>query len=128
MAERPIVYVVDDDPSVRRALVRLIRAAGLDAAASESARDFLASDHSRRPACLVLDVRLPGMSGPELQRRIAASEPDLRVVVITAHVDDPLRRQILETGAVAFLTKPFDDEELLEAIDRALRPCPNPAV
>ena len=127
MDQRPIVYVVDDDPSVRRALVRLIRATGFEAAASETARDFLASDHSRRPACLVLDVRLPGMSGPELQRRLAASEPDLRIVAITAHGDEALRRQMLEMGAVAFLSKPFDDEELLEAIDRALRPCSHPA-
>jgi FixJ family two-component response regulator len=125
--QRPIVYVVDDDPSVRRALVRLIRAAGFDAAASETAPDFLASDHSRRPACLVLDVRLPGMSGPELQRRLAVAEPDLRVVAITAHGDEGLRRQMIETGAVAFLSKPFDDGELLEAIDRALGPCSYPA-
>jgi FixJ family two-component response regulator len=125
--QRPIVYIVDDDPSVRRALIRLIRAVGLDAAASESARDFLASDHARRPACLVLDVRLPGMSGPELQRRLATSEPDLRIVAITAHGDDEIRRQMLEMGAAAFLMKPFDDEVLLEAIDRALRPCPHAA-
>lgn len=119
-AGRPLVYVVDDDTSVRRALSRLMRACGLDVEVCGTANEFLASDHSHRPACLVLDVRLPGMSGVDLQRRLAACEPDLPIVVITGHGDEEIRRQMLQAGAVAFFAKPFDDRALVEAIRQAL--------
>jgi FixJ family two-component response regulator len=122
MADQPpVVYVVDDDASVRRALHRMIRACGLEVETSATAGEFLASDHSRRPACLVLDLRLPGMSGVDLQRRLAASDPDLPIVVITGHGDDEVRRQMLDAGAVAFFPKPFDDVALVAAIRQALR-------
>ena len=120
MAPAPIVYIVDDDPSVRRALRRLIRHAGFDVETSETAGEFLASEHSRRPACLILDVRLPGTSGMDLQGCLAACEPDLPIVVVTAHGEDEIRRRMLALGAIAFLPKPFDDEALLGAIRRAL--------
>lgn len=120
MPDAPIVYIVDDDPSVRRALRRLIRHEGFDVETAETAGEFLASEHSRRPACLILDVRLPGMSGIDLQSRLAASEPDLPIVVVTAHAEDDVRRRMIAVGAVAFLSKPFDDEVLLDAIRQAL--------
>lgn len=120
MATGPIVYIVDDDPSVRRALRRLIRQQGFDVETAETAGEFLASEHSRRPACLILDVRLPGMSGMDLQSRLAASEPDLPIVVVTAHGEDDIRRRMLAVGAVAFLAKPFEDEALLGAVRSAL--------
>lgn len=120
MAPAPIVYIVDDDPSVRRALRRLIRQEGFDVETSETAGEFLASEHSRRPACLILDVRLPGVSGMDLQSCLAATEPDLPIVVVTAHGEDEIRRRMVGVGAVAFLSKPFDDEALLGAIRRAL--------
>lgn len=120
MPAAPIVYIVDDDPSVRRALRRLIRHEGLDVETSETAGEFLASEHSRRPACLILDVRLPGMSGTDLQSRLAASEPDLPIVVVTAHAQEEIRCRMLAVGAVAVLSKPFDDDALLAAVRRAL--------
>jgi len=120
MAPPPVVYVVDDDPSVRRALARMIRVAGLEVETRETAGEFLAQDHSRRPACLVLDVHLPGMSGPDLQDRLAATDPDLPIVVVTAHGEEDVRRRMLQAGAVAFLSKPCDGDVLLEAIRRGL--------
>ena len=120
MHDAPIVYIVDDDPSVRRALRRLIRYEGFDVETAETVGEFLASEHSRRPACLILDVRLPGMSGIDLQSRLAVSEPDLPIVVVTAHAEEEVRRRMLAVGAVAFLSKPFDDDVLLGAIRRAL--------
>ena len=120
MRHAPIVYIVDDDPSVRRALRRLISHEGFAVARATTAGEFLASEHSRRPACLILDVRLPGMSGIDLQSRLAASEPDLPIVVVTAHAEADVRRRMLAGGAVAFLSKPFDDNVLLDAIRLAL--------
>lgn len=117
---RPIIAVIDDDESVRVALRRLIRSAGLDASVFTSAEDYLASAVQRRADCLILDVCMPGMSGLELQRRLSATGRYPPVVFITAHEDEPARRAALEAGAVGFLSKPFDDALLLDALARAL--------
>ena len=118
----PLVSVVDDDISVRRSLERLIRSAGLDVSVFVSAEEFLASDHSRKVDCLILDVRLPGMSGVELYRHLLASECKLPVIFITAHgSDDRIRSEAASDWTVAFFNKPFGGDELLEAVSRALK-------
>jgi RNA polymerase sigma factor (sigma-70 family) len=116
----PLVYVIDDDPSVRRALVRLIRTAGLDVAAFGSAQEFLAAPPAERPCCLVLDVRLPGVSGLELQERLAASGHHPPIVFITGHGDIPMSVRAMKAGAIDFLVKPFQEKDLLEAIRTAI--------
>lgn len=119
MGQQPFVYVVDDDESMRNALRRLLRSAGLRADVFASAQEFL--DRSRPGGgCLVLDVRMPGMTGLELQKRLASTRPDLPVVLITAYATEALRQQALAAGASAFLTKPFEDRELLQAVERAI--------
>jgi FixJ family two-component response regulator len=115
-----IVSVIDDDESVRRALRRLIRSFGLNVETFASAEEFLAPGEHRAPACLLLDLRLPGMSGLELQERLAADGRRIPVVFITAHLDESARRAALAAGAVEFLLKPFDDRVLLDAVTRAL--------
>jgi FixJ family two-component response regulator len=117
---RGLVLVVDDDRSVRRALSRLLRAEGYEVSAFATAGEFLKHPLPPRPACLVLDVRLPDMSGLELQRRLAGSAPRLPVVVISAHADRAAREEALAAKALAFLAKPFDDEDLLGAVRDAL--------
>jgi FixJ family two-component response regulator len=115
-----LVYVVDDDESMRRALDRLLRSADFRTEVFASAQGFLVRS---RPggACLVLDVRMPGMTGLELQKRLASTRPDLPVVLITAYATEALRQQALASGASAFLTKPFEDSELLQAVERAIK-------
>jgi FixJ family two-component response regulator len=112
------IYVVDDDPSVCKALKRLIRSAGMAAHSFPSAEDFLASELPL-PDCLVLDLRMPGMSGLELQQQLAAEHREVPIVFISAHDDDPTRQTALAEGAAAFLHKPFDDHALLSALSRA---------
>lgn len=114
------VVVVDDDESVRKALRRLIRSAGMTVAAYASAEQFLAAGSSPGSACLVLDVRLPGMSGLDLQRLLAASGRDVATVVITAFDDSDVRRAALAAGAVDFIAKPFERERLLAAVSAAM--------
>jgi len=115
--EQPgVVAIVDDDGSVRTALMGLLRAAGYRARAFASAKELLASGPAREIACLVLDVRMPGMSGLELQAELAARSLRLPIVFITAHGDDEAQRRALQAGAIAFLQKPFDDEALLGSI------------
>lgn len=117
----PLVYIIDDDPSVRRALVRLIRTAGFEAIAFGSAQEFLAAPLTERPCCLVLDVRLPGVSGLQLQEQLAASGRHLPIVFITGHGDIPMSVRAMKAGAIDFLVKPFQEKELLEAIGAAIR-------
>lgn len=117
----PLVYIVDDDPSVRRALVRLIRAAGFDVTAFASAQEFLSAPLAERPCCLVLDVRLPGVSGLELQEQLASSGRHLPIIFITGHGDIPMSVRAMKAGAIDFLVKPFHEKELLEAIRAAIR-------
>ena len=119
-ARRGLVLVVDDDLSVRRALSRLLRAEGYEVRAFATAAAFLAEPLPAPPACLVLDVRLPDMSGLELQRRLAVRAPRLPVVVISGHANAIVREQALAAKALAFLGKPFDDAALLGAVSDAL--------
>src|SRR5260370_25392842 len=117
---RTVVYVVDDDSATRSALSSLLRSVDLTVVTFESANDFLAADIPDLPACLVLDVRLPGLSGLDLQRRLTEIEVDLPIIFITGHRDVPIAVQARKAGAVELLTKPFRDQELLDAIHQAL--------
>lgn len=116
----PIVFVVDDDVSVRESLELLIRCEGWQAETFTSADDFLARPRALVPNCLVLDVSLPGLSGLELQKRIAEERFYMPIVFITGHGDIPMTVQAMRAGAIEFLTKPFTDETLLSAIREAL--------
>ena len=116
----PIVFVVDDDVSVRDSLELLIRNAGWQPELLASAQEFLARPRVVAPSCLVLDVTLPGLNGLELQKRIAADRTDLPIIFITGHGDVPMSVQAMKAGAVEFLTKPFGDETLLTAIRNAI--------
>ena len=114
------VLVVDDDPDLRASVGRLLRSLGLDAQLFASIPDFLKSDPPDGPTCLVLDVRLPGQSGLDLQRELAAANRDLPIIFITGHGDIPMSVQAMKGGAIEFLTKPFRDQELLDAIQLGL--------
>jgi FixJ family two-component response regulator len=116
----PIVFVVDDDPSVRETLADLIASVGLSVLAFRSAREFLGSRRPDAPACLVLDVRLPGLSGLELQRELLRIEAPIPIIFITGHGDIPMTVRAMKEGAVEFLAKPFRDQDLLDAIQHAL--------
>jgi FixJ family two-component response regulator len=122
MAERSVVAIVDDEKSVRRAIGRLVMTAGLESEAFPSAEEFLQSYPSRSPDCLILDLRLPGMSGLELQHRLAADHNRPPIVFVSAHDDPQSRALALQGGAVAFIAKPFKDDALLEAIHSAMEP------
>jgi RNA polymerase sigma factor (sigma-70 family) len=116
----PIVFVVDDDPSVGRAIKRLVESVGLQVAYFGSAREFLRSERSEVPSCLVLDVRLPGMSGLDFQRQLAQANIGIPIIFISAHGDIPMTVRAMKAGAVEFLTKPFRDQDLLDAVQLAL--------
>ncbi|HTO68608.1 MAG TPA: response regulator transcription factor [Casimicrobiaceae bacterium] len=116
-----IVFVVDDDDSVRAALRSLIQSAGLEVETFASAREFLARPPAERASCLVLDVRMPGVSGLELQEQMAASGVEMPIIFITGHGDVPTSVRAMKAGATEFLTKPFSDLELLQAVESALR-------
>jgi FixJ family two-component response regulator len=118
--EEPIVFAVDDDASMREALSRLFRSIGMRAHIFASAQDFLTFKRPDAPACLVLDVRLPGSSGLDLQLELAATAPAIPIIFITGHGDIPMSVQAMKAGAVEFLTKPFRDQALLDAIHQAI--------
>jgi len=111
-----LVYVVDDDPSAREGVAGLIRSAGLMAKTFASGEEFLAAPRPKAPSCLVLDVNLPGVNGLELQQKLVKSDVQMPIIFLTGHGDIPMTVQAVKAGAVNFLTKPFDDEELLNAI------------
>ena len=121
------VLVIDDDPDVRASVGRLLRLLGMDVQLFASISDFLKSEPPDRPTCLVLDIRLPGQSGLDLQRELAAANKELPIIFITGHGDIPMSVQAMKGGAIEFLTKPFRDQDLLDAIalglsrDRARR-------
>ena len=117
---KSIVFVVDDDLSVRSAINRLIGSMGLQVELFESAQGFLANKLPNVPSCLILDIRLPGISGLNLQRRLAEADIQIPIIFITAHGDIPMTVRAMKAGAVEFLTKPFRDQDLLDAIDLAL--------
>jgi len=114
------VFVVDDDESVREALGSLVRSAGLGVATYATAQDFLAGPRADGPSCLVLDVQLPGLSGLDLQRRMAEANLEIPIIFITGHGDVPTSVRAMKAGAVEFLTKPFGDDDLLTAIHEAI--------
>jgi FixJ family two-component response regulator len=114
------VLVVDDDPNLRESVGRLLRSVGMNARLFASISDFLKSDLPDGPTCLVLDVRFPGQSGLELQRELAAADRGLPIVFITGHGDIPMSVQAMKSGAIEFLTKPFRDQDLLDAIQLGL--------
>src|SRR6266850_2513630 len=116
----PVVFVVDDDLSIRDALTNLLRSVGLGVATFGSAREFLTGQRPDAPGCLVLDVRLPGLSGLDLQRELAAAQIDLPIIFITGYGDIPMTVRAMKAGAVEFLTKPFRDQDLLDAMQQAL--------
>jgi FixJ family two-component response regulator len=116
----PTVFVVDDDPSVRRGLERLLRSAGYRAETFASAREFLERGDAEAGGCLVLDVRMPGQSGLELYEVLTTAGHAIPVIFITGHGDIPMAVRAIKAGAVDFLPKPFDDEVLLEAVRQAL--------
>jgi FixJ family two-component response regulator len=119
-AVAPLVFVVDDNPSVRKSLSRLLAAAGYTVEAFASAREFLTRGPSEGPCCLVLDVRMPGLTGIELQAALAAAGRRMSIVFLTGHVDVPMSVKAMKGGAVDLLTKPIDREALLAAIVRAV--------
>jgi FixJ family two-component response regulator len=121
MASRPLISVVDDDESVRESLPDLLREFGFAARAFSSAEEFLASDYLGQTRCLVLDVAMPGMSGPDLQQELTRRRQEIPIVFITAHRDENVRPRLLERGAVECLYKPFSETALLEALNTALR-------
>ncbi len=118
--EEPIVFVVDDDVSVRNGLKRLIRSVGLEVETFASAQEFLDHDHPDRPSCLVLDVRMPGLSGLDLQEELAAQGLEMSIIFVTGHGDVRMSVRAMKAGAVDFLEKPFDDQDLLDAIHGAI--------
>lgn len=115
-----IVFVIDDDESIREALRSLIRSVGLRVETFASAPAFLESTRPNLPACLILDVRMPGLSGLDLQRDLAAASIHIPIIFITGHGDIPMSVRAMKAGAVEFLTKPFRDQDLLDAIQQAL--------
>ncbi len=116
MDSAPTVLIVDDDPSMREAVASLIRSVGLEVGVFASSQDFLQSQRPDGPVCLILDVRLPGLSGLDLQRELSRSHSNLPIIFITAHGDIPMAVSAIQAGAVGFLTKPFRDQELLDAV------------
>ena len=117
---KPTVLVIDDDPDLRASVGRLLRSVGLEAQLFASISEFLKSDPPDGPTCLVLDVRLPGQSGLDLQRDLAAANRELPIIFVTGHGDIPMSVQAMKGGAIEFLTKPFRDQELLDAIQLGL--------
>jgi FixJ family two-component response regulator len=116
----PSVLVIDDDPEFRDSVARLLRTVGLPARQFSSVPDFLKADPPDGPTCLVLDVRMPGRSGLELQSELVAANRQVPIIFITAHADVPMTVQAMKGGAIEFLTKPFRDQDLLDAIEAGL--------
>ncbi len=116
----PIVFVIDDDASMRKSLSRLLRSAGYTTEILSSAEDFIVREHFDGIGCVLLDVEMPGLSGMELQEELSKAEYSMPIIFITGHGDIPMSVQAMKKGAVDFLTKPFDDKQLLQAVERAL--------
>lgn len=118
--ERAVAFVIDDDPSMRRSLDTLLRSVGLDVHVFPSAQEFMRAARPDAPSCLVLDVRLPGMSGLAFQQELVKAGVALPVIFLTGHGDVPMTVRAMKAGAAEFLTKPFDDQVLLDAIHAAI--------
>jgi FixJ family two-component response regulator len=119
-ATDPTVFVIDDDKAIRSAIKNLLESIGLRAEVFSTPRDFLKAEPRDKPGCLVLDVRLPGASGLDFQRELAKAKVEIPVIFITGHGDIPMSVQAMKAGAVDFLTKPFRDQDLLDAIQKAI--------
>jgi FixJ family two-component response regulator len=119
-SKRPLVSVVDDDESVRESLPDLLKELGYAAVAFSSAEEFLASGYAEKTRCLITDIAMPGMSGPDLQRELKRREHPIPTIFITAHGLERIRAGLMEQGAVACLSKPFSDQALLEALNTGL--------
>ncbi len=119
-ALRPIVFIIDDDASVRKSLSRLLRSAGFEVEVFASANLFLEREHYDGIGCIVLDVRMPGISGIDLQDELSKADYSMPIIFITGHGNIPMGVQAMKKGAVDFLAKPFDDEELLQAVREAI--------
>ena len=119
-SDTALVYVVDDDASVRTAIGRLLRSVGLEIQLFASATEFLAFARPERPGCVVLDVRMPRLSGLDLQKELAAAGATLPIIFVTGHADVPMSVRAMKAGAVDFLPKPFHDQDLLDAVQRAI--------
>lgn len=120
MAKNPLISIVDDDESVREATKGLMKSLGFAAEVFPSAEDFLASRHLRRTTCLIADVNMPGMTGLELHRRLKASGKTIPTILITAYPDDGVRARAVTDGVICYLSKPFDEDDLLACISSAL--------
>jgi FixJ family two-component response regulator len=120
MKSAPTVLVVDDDPSIREAVANLLRSVDLEARTFASPQEFLSHPRPDGPSCLILDVRMPGLSGLDLQKALTQSHPGLPIIFITGHGDIPMTVTAMKAGAVEFLTKPFRDQELLDAVQTAI--------
>jgi FixJ family two-component response regulator len=120
VAAPPSIVVIDDDASVRRALENLFRSVGFDVELFGSPQEFLHSERPDRPGCIVLDVRFPGRSGLDMQRDLAAADAQLPIIFITGYGDIPMSVRAMKAGAIEFLTKPFRDQDLLDAVGAAL--------
>jgi FixJ family two-component response regulator len=121
MEKRSLVSVVDDDESVRESLPDLLNQLGYAVQTFSSAEEFLASDHVDQTRCLILDIAMPGMSGPDLQKELARQRREIPIVLITAHGDENVRPHLLELGAVECLSKPFGDRALVRALNAAFQ-------
>jgi FixJ family two-component response regulator len=121
MVKRPLVSVVDDDESVRESLPDLLKELGYSVRAFSSAEEFLSSDCVGETRCLILDIAMPGMTGPDLQQELTVREQEIPIVFITAQADETVRPRALEQGAVECLFKPFSDTALVEALNAAFR-------
>ena len=117
--ESPVIYIVDDDPSMRKFLRRLVSLSGLQSETFTSAEEFLRGVHPDTPGCLLLDVKMPGLSGLDLQRELSRAGLHMPIIFITGHGDIPMSVQAMKAGAVSFLTKPLQNQELLDAIQEA---------
>src|ERR1700756_2783418 len=117
----PTVFIIDDDRSMRQAIQDLVESVGLRAEAFATGREFISRQHTGDPSCLVLDVRLPQLSGLDFQRQLAEAGIQIPIIFVTAHGDVPMSVRALKSGAVEFLTKPFRDQDLLDAIQQALQ-------
>jgi len=118
--EKPVVFVVDDDESICKALKRLMKSAGINTRTLSSAEDFLNQGSHNVHGCLILDVRMPGMNGLELQEKLAKSGSTMPIIFMSAHEDASAREQAMKAGAMAFLEKPFEDQILIEKVNSAL--------
>src|SRR4051812_17721290 len=116
----PTVFVIDDDAGVRESIKDMLESLGLDCEAFATAQQFLATDWRNVPGCLILDVRLPGISGLDLQQELKKAKVGIPIIFITGHADIPMTVRAMKSGAVEFLTKPFREQELLDAVQRSL--------